>query len=243
MHRPRVYHSGQLQTGRDFALDVASSHHLARVLRLTPGDSISLFDGTGGEYRGVVRSIDRGVVRVRSEAFDPVERESALPVGLAQIVSSGERMEFTVRKAVELGVAWIQPLTGRRGKVRLAGERAERRIAHWQRVVTAACEQCGRNRVPAVRPLIDLVDWLGEVPRTPQRLILEPNAERSLSAAGPFAGAVTLLAGGESGFAPEENEAAVFSGFVPVHLGPRVLRTETAGLAALAAIQALWGDL
>jgi len=243
MQRPRVYHSQQLQTGRDFTLDVAASHHLARVLRLTPGDCIYLFDGTGGEYRSVVRSIDRGVVRVRSEVFDPVERESALPVGLAQIVSSGERMEFTIRKAVELGISWIQPLTGRRGKVRLAGERVERRIAHWRRVAVSACEQCGRNRVPLIRPLTDLVVWLGEVPRTAQRLILDPNAERSLSAAGPLAGEVILLAGGESGFATEETEAAVFSGFAPVHLGPRVLRTETAGLAALAAIQALWGDL
>lgn len=243
MHCPRVYHSEQLQTGRDFTLDVAASHHLARVLRLVPGDSVLLFDGAGGEYRGVVRSIDRGVVRVRSEVFDPVERESPLLVGLAQIVSSGERMEFTIRKAVELGVAWIQPLTGRRGKVRLAGERAERRIAHWRRVAISACEQCGRNRVPPIRPLTDLVDWLGEVPRTVQRLILDPNAERSLSAAGPLAGEVILLAGGESGFAAEETAAALFSGFAPVHLGPRVLRTETAGLAALAAIQALWGDL
>ncbi len=243
MHCPRVYHPEPLQTGRDFTLAAAASHHLARVLRLSPGDSVLLFDGTGGEYRCVVRSIDRGVVRVRSEAFDPVERESTLPIGLAQIVSSGERMEFTIRKAVELGVGWIQPLSGRRGKVRLAGERAQRRLTHWQRVAISACEQCGRNRLPPVQPLLDLVVWLGEVPRTAQRLILDPNAARSLSAAGPLAGEVILLAGGESGFATEEFEAAEISGFTPVHLGPRVLRTETAGLAALAAMQALWGDL
>ena len=152
-------------------------------------------------------------------------------------------MEFTIQKAVELGVAWIQPLTSRRGKVRLAGERAERRVTHWQRVAISACEQCGRNRVPLIRPLMDLVMWLGELPVTAQRLILDPNAERSLSKAGPLAGDVILLAGGESGFAAEESDAALLSGFAPVHLGPRVLRTETAGLAALAAIQALWGDL
>ncbi len=243
MKPPRVYHPEQLQTERDFTLGVAASHHLARVLRLIPGDGVLLFDGAGGEYRGIVRSVDRGVVRVRSEAFDPVERESALHVGLAQVVSSGERMEFTISKAVELGVAWIQPLTGRRGKVRLAGERAERRVTHWQRIAISACEQCGRNRVPLIRPLMDLVMWLGELPVTAQRLILDPNAERSLSKAGPLAGEVILLAGGESGFAAEESDAALLSGFAPVHLGPRVLRTETAGLAALAAIQALWGDL
>jgi 16S rRNA (uracil1498-N3)-methyltransferase len=242
MKPPRVYHRERLQVGRDFELDESAAHHLARVLRMRPGDDVVLFDGTGGEHRGTVRTVDRSVVRVRLEAFDPVERESQLPVGLAQVVSAGERMELTVQKAVELGVAWIQPLSARRAKVRLAGERAERRVTHWQRVASAACEQCGRNRVPRVHPLLDFPDWLAEITPVPQRLMLDPAAERRLSAAGPLSGEVILLAGGESGFAPEEADLAVQRGFVPVSLGPRVLRTETAGLAALAAIQALWGD-
>jgi 16S rRNA (uracil1498-N3)-methyltransferase len=243
MNPPRVYHPEKLQVGRDVTLTAGASHHLARVLRLVPGDAVRLFDGSGGEYRGVVRSSARDSVRVRSESFDPVERESALRVGLAQVISSGERMEFTVRKAVELGVAWIQPLTARRSIVRLTGERAARRVEHWQRIVISACEQCGRNRVPTVRPIVDLLHWLGDSPRTAVRLILEPASERSMSQIEAPAGEVTLLAGGESGFAPEDTEAAVLRGFVPVRLGPRVLRTETAGMAALAAMQALWGDM
>ena len=180
---------------------------------------------------------------MRCESYDPVERESPLRVGLAQVISSGERMEFTVQKAVELGVAWIQPLTARRGKVRLKDERAERRTLHWQRIVIAACEQCGRNRVPLVHPIADLTQWLGAMTADGLRLVLEPDADPHLSKIPRIDGELILLAGGESGFAAEDIEAAVLRGFKPVRLGPRTLRTETAGLTALAALQALWGDL
>ena len=239
----RVYHSEHLQVGRDVTLGRAASHHLARVLRISAGDPVVLFDGSGGEYHGVVRSNERDAVRVRCESFDPVERESPLNIGLAQVISSGERMEFTVQKAVELGVAWIQPLTARRGKVRLKDERAERRTLHWQRIVVAACEQCGRNRVPLVRPIADLTHWLGAVTGSGLRLVLEPDAEQRLSEIARIEGELTVLAGGESGFAAEDIEAAVLREFKPVRLGPRTLRTETAGLAALAALQSQWGDL
>jgi 16S rRNA (uracil1498-N3)-methyltransferase len=243
MSTPRVYHPENLQVGRDVTLNRAASHHLARVLRVAAGDAVVLFDGRGGEYRGVVRSNERDAVRVRSEAYDAVERESALRVGLAQVISSGERMDFTVQKAVELGVAWIQPLTARRGKVRLKDERAERRTSHWQRIVVAACEQCGRNRVPSVRPIADLTQWLGTITGAGTRLILQPGAEQRFAQIAPIDSEVIVLAGGESGFADEDVEAALLSGFAPVRLGPRTLRTETAGLAGLAAMQALWGDL
>jgi 16S rRNA (uracil1498-N3)-methyltransferase len=243
MSLTRVYHSAHLQVGRDVTLDRGASHHLARVLRVSAGDPVVLFDGSGGEYRGIVRSSDRDAVRIRCESFDPVERESPLDVGLAQVISSGERMEFAVQKAVELGVAWIQPLTARRGKVRLTDERAERRTVHWQRIVVAACEQCGRNRVPLVRPIADLMHWLGAVTGEGLRLVLEPQADERLSQIARTDGELIVLAGGESGFAAEDIEAALLRGFKPVRLGPRTLRTETAGLAALAALQALWGDL
>ena len=243
MNPPRVYHPENLQVGRDVTLNRAASHHLARVLRVAAGDPVVLFDGNGGEYRGVVRSSERDAVRVRSASYDAVERESPLRVGLAQVISSGERMDFTVQKAVELGVAWIQPLTARRGKVRLKDERAERRTAHWQRIAVAACEQCGRNRVPSVRPIADLTPWLGAITGAAMRLVLQPGGERRLAQMTPADGEVIVLAGGESGFADEDLEAALLSGFAPVRLGPRTLRTETAGLAALAAMQALWGDL
>jgi len=201
-----------------------------------------LFDGTGGEHHGALSCVDRNVVRARVERFDPIERESKLALGLAQVVSAGERMDVTIQKAVELGVRWVQPLTSRRAKVRLTDERAEKRIGHWQRVAEAACEQCGRNRVPQVRPVRDYLAWLGSLPQAGALLLLDPQAVRKLSAAGPSSGEIVLLAGGESGFERDEVDAACRCGFVAVRLGPRVLRTETAGLAALAAMQALWGD-
>jgi 16S rRNA (uracil1498-N3)-methyltransferase len=203
---------------------------------------LTLFDGEGGEYRATIRSVERDSVRVRVEAHDRVERESVLRVGLAQVVSSGELMDLTVQKAVELGVDWIQPLLARRGKVRLAGERADKRVEHWQRVVSAACEQCGRNRVPSVRPVLELTHWLGGRAREQAGIVLEPGASLRLSQVGPLQGEIALLTGAESGFAEEEVALVRQMGFVAVSLGPRILRTETAGLAALAAMQALWGD-
>lgn len=242
MRTPRVYHPTRLQIGRDTTLDEAGSHHLTRVLRMKTGDAVVLFDGTGGEYRGVIRGTERSAVRVRVGSFEDVERESRLRVVLVQAVSAGERMEFTLQKAVELGVGAIQPVLTRRSKVRLEGERAHRRVAHWQRVVNAACEQCGRNRVPEVGPLLAFTSWLAEPASGAQRVLLMPEALRRLSEVAPPHGSVELLAGSESGLDDDEVRTALDFGFTPVRLGPRVLRTETAGLAALAAMQALWGD-
>ena len=223
-------------------LDEANSHHVARVLRMKVGEEVVIFDGTGGEHHGVIRAADRAGVRVRVDSFDPIERESALRVGLVQVVSAGERMEYTLQKAVELGVVWIQPVLSRRAKVRLEGERAARRLLHWQRVVSAACEQSGRNRVPLVRPLSELSAWLAEPSGASRRLVLDPGAGRKLSQIGPPSGEIELLAGAESGFEAEELDMVARYGFVAVRLGPRILRTETAGLVALASLQALWGD-
>jgi 16S rRNA (uracil1498-N3)-methyltransferase len=242
MKLTRVYHRAALQAGRDTTLDEGPSRHLARVLRMRAGDTIVLFDGNGGEYRAVIRNLDRDAVRVRVETHAVVERESPLRVGLAQVISAGDLMDLTVQKAVELGAVWIQPLLARRGKVRLGEERADKRVQHWQRVAIAACEQCGRNRVPLVSPVSDLTDWLGTRPGSQRGIVLEPQAPLRLSAAGPLEGDITLLVGPESGLAAEEVALVQRLGFTAVNLGPRVLRTETAGLAALAAMQALWGD-
>ena len=209
---------------------------------MRPGDAITLFDGEGGEYRAAIRTLTRDSVRVRVEAHVPVERESTLRVGLAQVVSAGDLMDLTVQKAVELGAIGIQPLLTRRGKVRLGGERADKRVQHWQRVAIAACEQCGRNRVPAVQPVLDLADWLGIRSGSQRGIVLQPGSALRLSQAGPLAGEIDLLAGAESGFTDEEVALVQRSGFMAVQLGARVLRTETAALAALAAMQALWGD-
>ncbi len=241
----RLYFSGELQPGRKCLLPRSQARHAVRVLRLKAGEEIILFNGDGAEYRAVIeRPTEDGlVVQVReSQAAD---REAPLPVTLAQGVSSGERMDFTLQKAVELGVAAIQPLVTSRSIVRLDAERAAKRLAHWQGVVIAACEQCGRNRVPRVEPLRAIDEWTRALAREPAagvRLLLSPRAPTGLrNLERPEAG-VLLLAGPEGGLAPEEERDALAAGFSAVRLGPRVLRTETAALAALAALQALWGD-
>ncbi len=171
-----------------------------------------------------------------------MERESPLAITLAQCLSSADRMDITLQKSTELGVSRIVPLASERSVVKLSGERADRRVAHWRNVLVAACEQCGRNRVPEVAAITDLADFLG-VPgrRRGLRLLLAPDASRDLRSLEP-ASAVTLLVGPEGGLAPQERRHAEASGFVPIRFGPRVLRTETAPLAAIAAMQALWGD-
>jgi len=241
----RLYFSGELHPGRKCLLPRSQARHAIRVLRLKAGADISLFNGNGAEYRAVIEkaTADGLVVQVRESWA--ADREAPLPVTLAQGVSSGERMDFTLQKAVELGVAAIQPLATSRSIVRLDAERAVKRLAHWQGVVVAACEQCGRNRVPRVEPLRAIDEWtraLGREPAVAVRLLLSPRASTGLHNLERPAAGVVLLAGPEGGLAPEEERDAFAAGFSAVRLGPRVLRTETAALAALAALQALWGD-
>lgn len=241
----RMYFPGELQPGRACALAPSQAHHALRVLRLKPGDAVTLFNGDGAEYASVVVEANRERVALDVTSREDRDREAPFAVTLAQAVSSGERMDYTIQKAVELGVAAIQPLEARRSVVRLSAERGERRIAHWQAVAIAACEQCGRNRVPRVWPLARLDAYLaarrsgtdGE-----RRLLLSPRSVRRLREIDPPQGALVLLSGPEGGFSPEEERAAGAAGFQPVRLGPRVLRTETAAVVALAAMQALWGD-
>lgn len=200
-----------------------------------------LFDGRGGEYEAQIERIEKSRVVVELGAWRDVERESKLVVTLVQAVQAGEKMDFTIQKAVELGVADVVPVDSRRSVIRLAGERAAKRVAHWQGVAASASEQCGRNQVPLVAPLEKLEHWLARPARPGLRLMLAPDAEHSLADLPP-ARDVQLLIGAEGGLDPQEVIAAKQAGFQAVRLGPRVLRTETAGLAALAALQALWGD-
>jgi 16S rRNA (uracil1498-N3)-methyltransferase len=234
-----------LATGAERPLPDEAAHHAARVLRLAQGDPVTLFDGCGGEYLGVIVRIDRGAVVVRAAGFTDTTRESPVAVTLVQGVSSGDRMDYTIRKAVELGIGAIVPVFTERGVVRLAGERADRRTSHWRALAVAACEQCGRNRVPDVAPPAPFADWLGQLtgPEACElRLALSPSGEQRLAELPRPTGPITLLAGPEGGLTGEEARLAHSRGFQAVRLGPRVLRTETAALAALAAIQALWGD-
>lgn len=241
MSSPRFYLDQTLAPGARFSLPPGPARHAARALRLGVDDAITLFNGRGGEYAARIERIHKDEVAVAVTGFAEIERESRLQIRLAQGISSGERMDYTLQKAVELGVAAIQPIAAKRSVVKLAGERADKRVAHWQGVVASACEQCGRNRVPEVAPPLPLAQWLGGHGGG-RLLFLSPQAERRLAELPPPTGIDCLVAGPEGGFEADEIAALKAVGAVPVRLGPRVLRTETAALAALAAMQTLWGD-
>ncbi len=251
MSSPRFYCPPPLATGLCLQLPEGAARHAARALRLRVGDKITLFDGSGGEFAACISSIERERVGVDVLEWRARDCESPLSVTLVQALQAGEKMDLTVQKAVELGVARIVPLVSRRSVVRLDGERALRRVEHWRGVVASACEQSGRNRVPEVAALEGMERWLARtsapIPTPPAgvvRLMLAPGAEQSLASLAPPApgASIELLIGAEGGLAPEEMQAAEWAGFVAIRLGPRILRTETAGLAALAAMQCLWGD-
>ena len=232
----------ELASGSFVDLPPGPARHAARVLRLAAGDGLTLFDGRGGEYPAVIDSVVKDRVGVRLGQRQDLERESPLDLTLIQALQGGDKMDFTLQKAVELGVGTFVPVASRRSVVRLDADRAAKRLEHWQGVAVAACEQCGRNRIPRVEAVQPLERALGQVAPGALRLALLPGAAVSLASLPLPAGPVVLLVGAEGGLAPEEAEAALAAGFRAVSLGPRVLRTETAGLAALAAIQALWGD-
>jgi 16S rRNA (uracil1498-N3)-methyltransferase len=218
-----------------------AAHHVSRVLRMREGEAIVLFNGSGGQYSGHIRRLSRDGVAVEAGAFDPVERESPLHITLLQAISAGDRMDLTLQKAVELGVAAIQPVMADRSVVRLKGDRSDSRRAHWQRVAEAACEQCGRNRIPPIAAAIEVDHY--RAPKAALKLLLAPAGTTSLRSCGASAeGPIVLAAGPEAGFSPREEAWLVSAGFSPVGLGPRVLRTETAGPAAIAALNALYGD-
>jgi 16S rRNA (uracil1498-N3)-methyltransferase len=240
---PRLFCPGNISPGALLSLPEQAAHHAARVLRLGPGDAVRVFNGDGTEWDAEIISTHKADVSVRVSNQHLRDVESPLRVLLAQGISSRERMELTLQKAVELGVAEIQPLETRRSVVRLREERASRRVEHWHNLAIAACEQCGRNRVPVVHPIETLPDWFGAIGRSgpESRVMLAPGATQRLRDL-PQPHQVTLLAGPEGGLAPEEQELAIACGFQPVRLGPRVLRTETAAMAAMAAMHALWGD-
>jgi len=241
MSSPRFYLDQPLAPGARFSLPPGPARHAAKALRLAVDDVITLFNGRGGEFAARIERIHKDEVAVSVTGFANIERESHLRVMLAQGISSGERMDYTLQKAVELGVAAIQPISAKRSVVKLAGERADKRIAHWQGVVASACEQCGRNQVPVVAPPLPLAHWLGQQ-KVGRLLFLSPLAEARLADLPTPTTMDCLVAGPEGGFEADEIAALHAAGAIPVRLGPRVLRTETAALAALAAMQTLWGD-
>lgn len=240
---PRFHCDQPLAPGRHVELPTEAARHAVGVLRLRDGDAVTLFNGDGAEYPATLELRGKNVFARISGRVES-ERESPLRIILAQGISSGERMDLTLQKAVELGICAVRPLMMRRTVVKLAGEKVERRLRHWRGVVISACEQCGRNSVPPVEPIEEALVWLksAEVGATPHRFLLDPEGTAGLADLPEPTGPVLLLAGPEGGFDPVERKAALAAGFRPLRLGPRILRTETAALAALAAMQACWGD-
>ncbi len=237
---PRFYVPFPLASGAEVELPERAARHVA-VLRLERGDAITLFDGSGGQFAAELTRVSRDAARARIGRREAAERESPLAVTLAQCVSSGDRMDLALQKATELGVRRIVPLASERSIVRLSSERADRRVAHWRGIVTAACEQSGRNCVPEVEPITAFDIFLAAPAAGELRLVPSPDAPRGLKAFEP-ARAVTLLVGPEGGLSPAERARAEAKGYAAVRFGPRVLRTETAQLALIAAMQVLWGD-
>jgi 16S rRNA (uracil1498-N3)-methyltransferase len=248
---PRFYCPSPLLPGSTVDLPETVAHHL-HVVRQQPGDALVLFNGEGGQVHA--RLLEVGKRRAAAEvlAHQPVEAELPFHVTLAQGLPEGSKMDWIVEKAVELGVGAIQPLAARRSVVKLAGERADKRLAHWQAVVISASEQCGRNRLAEVAPLQELGRWLAQPAADADadaaeedvvRILLSPRADASLAqwTRSTAPRAVCLLVGPEGGFSVEEEDAAIAAGALPLSMGPRVLRTETAGLAALAMLGAAWG--
>ncbi len=243
---PRFFLDASVHPGDVLTLPNDLARHV-QVLRLNPGDPLTLFNGQGGEYAARLVEVGRRSAVVEVGEFSAIDVEPPYEITLAQGVAGGDKMDWLIEKAVELGAARFVPLATARSVVRLTDERAARRRMHWQALVQAACEQCGRNRVPAVEAPSEFARWLEAMPAAAAegelRLMLSPRAQlpfAALPAAAPSA-SVTLLIGPEGGLAPEEEDAAATRGFTALSLGPRVLRTETAGIAVLAALAARWG--
>jgi len=240
---PRFYCPQPLVPGSVVDLPEAVAHHL-HVVRQQPGDALALFNGGGGQVRARLVEIGKRRASAMVEAHEDVEAELPFPLTLVQGLPEGSKMDWIVEKAVELGVARIVPLAAQRSVVRLSGERADKRRAHWQGVVISAAEQCGRNRLAEVAPVQDFNRWIAE-PSEATRILLTPRAEASLAAWARVtpARASCLLVGPEGGFSTQEEDAALAAGAIALSMGPRVLRTETAGLAALAILAASWGGM
>jgi len=242
MRLTRVYLDAPLETGGRVALTGSAARHLTRVLRLRPGQALTLFNGGGGEYAATIEAVHGEKVEVAVGQAQALERESPLALTLAQGVSRGERMDLVVQKATELGASRIVPLLTERSVVRLSAPQAARKLEHWRAIAIAACEQSGRNRLPKVLSPVPLAEFLRQG-ASGSRLLLSPTGSTRIQDVPTPVSSVTVLIGPEGGLTDAEQQAAVEAGFIPVRLGPRVLRTETAAITALALVQREFGDL
>ena len=243
MRLTRCYVALPLQAGARVVLPEVTANHLARVLRLREGDACVLFNGDGQDHDGRIASIGKREVVVELQASRAVDNESPLRVTLLQGVARGEKMDLILQKATELGVAAIMPVMAERTEVKLDAERAEKRVAHWRSVIASACEQSGRARLPALSAPTPLNEAARGIADDAIRLTLDPNGDVSLATVQVTTGAVVVAIGPEGGWSPRDREILSAAGFTGLRLGPRILRTETAGLAAIAALQSRFGDL
>lgn len=236
----RIYQNIPLAINQTVQLEEKASHHLSRVLRVSIGDSITVFNGEGGEYTAIIKQINKKNVVIETIQFIDRDVESNLKIHLAQGIARGEKMDFVIQKAVELGVTHITPLITERCNVHLSNEREVKRLKHWQSVVISACEQSGRNRLPTIDAPLDFATWINEI-KPENGFVLTPHHQTQLKATSiPSA---TLLIGPEGGLSEQEIAKALQHGWQTLHLGPRILRTETATIAAITVLQFQYGDL
>ncbi|MCO7574669.1 MULTISPECIES: 16S rRNA (uracil(1498)-N(3))-methyltransferase [Pseudomonas chlororaphis group] len=238
MRLSRFFIDAPLSLG-EHELPEAQAHYIGRVLRMAEGDALQVFDGSGMEFRGTLVEVGKKRVRVQLDESFAGQDESPLQIHLGQGLSRGERMDWAIQKATELGVSEITPIFSERCEVRLKDERADKRLLHWRQVAISACEQCGRSRVPLIHAPVLLADWIKQT-QADLKLVLHPVAQPLESHAKPQT--LAFLIGPEGGLSDTEVEQAHGAGFLPARLGPRVLRTETAPVVALTVAQQLWGD-
>lgn len=243
MRIPRIYHPEILSGKQQCILSEDATNHVGRVLRMQIGDALTLFDGSNHIYHSVIHNLNKKQIEVTIQAQELDNRESTLPIHLGQVISRGDKMEFTIQKSVELGVNIITPLWSERCGVKLNEDRQDKKLQQWQKIAIAACEQCGRNVVPEIRPIMRLTEWC-QTQDGMLKLNLHPRAKQTISTLKniPAAG-VRLLIGSEGGLSPEEISMTEQQGFTEILLGKRVLRTETAALATITALQVYFGDL
>jgi 16S rRNA (uracil1498-N3)-methyltransferase len=244
----RFYHPAEIAIGQIIELSPENKHHAARVLRLKRGNTVTVFNGKGGEFSGHIHTISKSNINIVIEAYHTVDCESPLHIELAQAICVNEKMDWIIQKAVEAGVSSIQPISTARSIVHLSDERSSKRLQHWQKIVISACEQCGRNRLPQMLPLLNLPEWLSQkkTAKLPQDLhfMLSPSATETFkNIPKPSIEAnLVVLIGPEGGYTQEETAAILHAGLIPLRLGKRILRTESAALATIATLQTLWGD-
>lgn len=242
MQIPRIYHSDKLNLNVQVELDSEAANHVGRVLRLQNGAPIILFDGSGGEYDATITATSKKNVTVMTTHFNDRSSESPLAIHLGQGISRGDKMDFTIQKTVELGVTEITPLFTERCGVKLSGERLDKKWRQWQKIVISACEQCGRNTLPIIHKPVHLDQWLQQNSNE-LKINLHPRAGDTIKTLAPPKNGIRLLIGPEGGLSDKEINNTVSAGFTEIVLGPRILRTETAGLTVVSALQLQFGDL